>query len=366
MRFRRSGAILTLAALSAIVGLSEPPVQESQAAFPGTNGKIAFVRQVDPGWGEIFVMNLDGSNQVRISNDPGFDESPAWSADGSKLAFSRRPRGGGPADIWIMDADGANQTNVTNSGNNNETLPSWSPKGDRLVFAADSTLKVIALADSAVTDLGVSGQSPAWSADGGRIAFSDGGIPTLRVMNADGSNPVSIAEPHSTYHNPNWSPNGKALAVSGIGPLAGPVKVIDECGENGYLVPLPPSSSAWEAAWSPDGSKLVIGADNSLITLNVDGSGQQLIAGDVYFGGVDWQAIAETLPEPQPRPHTCTGLVATVTPSPLPETPPAPPILLPRPGGPAKDGSFAIVPVAAMLFAIVAVACAIALIQVRR
>ncbi len=54
---------------------------------------VAFVSQSD-GIGEIYVMDADGSNQVRLTNNTAFDGVPAWSPDGSKIAFASRRRDG--------------------------------------------------------------------------------------------------------------------------------------------------------------------------------------------------------------------------------------------------------------------------------
>src|SRR3954453_10718062 len=56
----------------------------AQAAFPGQNGKIAFVSFRD-GNEEIYTMNPDGSGQTRLTNNGSFDESPSFSPDGKKI-----------------------------------------------------------------------------------------------------------------------------------------------------------------------------------------------------------------------------------------------------------------------------------------
>src|SRR5438034_6011665 len=91
MRPVTSGAIVAILVLAAV--RLEDSRLNTEAAFPGSNGKIAFVRQLElaQGWGEIFVMDADGSNQTQISNHPGFDDWPRWSPDGTKIAFERRP-----------------------------------------------------------------------------------------------------------------------------------------------------------------------------------------------------------------------------------------------------------------------------------
>jgi len=74
----------------------------SSGSFPGTNGKIVFTSSRD-GNKEIYVMDADGSNQTRLTNDSAVDENPSWSADGNKIVFQSN-RTGSPQ-IFIMDKE---------------------------------------------------------------------------------------------------------------------------------------------------------------------------------------------------------------------------------------------------------------------
>ena len=112
-----------------------------EAAFPGANGKIVFVRAEGPGHNDIWTIDPDGSAEVNITNTPSVSEfHPSWSADGSQIAFMR----GGA--IWVMNQDGFGQhevvpaptnptcppgTSLSGSGLLN---PAWSPDGSKLVF----------------------------------------------------------------------------------------------------------------------------------------------------------------------------------------------------------------------------------------
>src|SRR5262249_48267674 len=113
--------------------------EELNAAFPGSNGLIAFQTDLDhvapvPGQGtfEIHVMNPDGSAPARLTTRGGSD--PAWPPDGTRIAFvSQRD---GNFEIYVMDADGSNQTRLTNRPTATDLMPAWSPDGARIAFAS--------------------------------------------------------------------------------------------------------------------------------------------------------------------------------------------------------------------------------------
>ena len=87
---------------------------------------------------EIYVMNADGSDLVRLTNALGSDVNPEWSPKGDRIAFESN-RTGRPQ-IWVMDADGGHQTQLTFFEAESDPLrvnvsnPTWSPKGDRIAF----------------------------------------------------------------------------------------------------------------------------------------------------------------------------------------------------------------------------------------
>ena len=73
-------------------------------------------------------MNANGTDQRNLTNDPDFDLSPAWSPDGTRIAFTsdRGPGVMGDNEVYVMNADGTDPRNLTNSPRE-DGFPAWSP-----------------------------------------------------------------------------------------------------------------------------------------------------------------------------------------------------------------------------------------------
>jgi Tol biopolymer transport system component len=153
----------------------------------------------NPDW-NIFIMNADGSKPVQLTNDLANELEPAWSPDSAKIAFVSDSNGKN-ADVYVMNADGSNITQLTNDSSN-EFGPSWSPDGTQIIFNSDHNgnvqLFIMNIDGSNLIQLTTDTSNSAygtWSPDGKRIIFEsdrDTGQANIYVMNADGSNVIQL------------------------------------------------------------------------------------------------------------------------------------------------------------------------------
>jgi len=164
---------------------------------------------MDCNW-EIYVMNADGTDQTRLTNNPTSDKGATWSPDGTKIAF-RSDRNGYPNfEIYVMNADGSNQTRLTNNSENDYDL-SWSSDGSKIVFCSDWEIYVMNADGSGKTNVSNSPAAdygPAWSSDGTKVLFQSNRGPNfdIYVVNADGSNLTNLTAMFADDYNPSWSP----------------------------------------------------------------------------------------------------------------------------------------------------------------
>lgn len=125
---------------SIVFGVLALNIEDLSATQKGSknsiDSKIVFVSNRD-GNAEIYIINPDGSGLTNLSNNPAHDHSPAWSPDGSKIAFRSR-RGEGFYNLYVMNADGSSEVRLTGLlvFDMQQQFPiSWSPDGTRVVIA---------------------------------------------------------------------------------------------------------------------------------------------------------------------------------------------------------------------------------------
>ncbi|MGD9695194.1 MAG: hypothetical protein AB7V42_05980 [Thermoleophilia bacterium] len=327
--------------------------QSASGALPGENGLVAFSSTRDGGPDQLYAMRPDGGAQARLVATPTAENAPAWSPDGSRLAFARTVPGETGADIWVMDADGTGATRLT-TGAADDTRPTWSPDGARIAFQSDEgrasqyydihSMSADGSGRVPLTSNGaglLSDTAPSWSA-GGRIAFSrvDYGAPgegRIHVMNGDGAALGDLTTP-TTGVEPDWSPDGTRIAFMDR-PAPGEdydVYVVNADGGGRQRLTTDPGRDHGPA-WSPDGTRIVFGSsradDDEIYVMGADGSGQtRLTTAPGFDHQPAWQPLAQPLPPAPPPPPAA------------PPPPPTPPFGSVFPGRAVRELRPAIVP----------------------
>jgi Tol biopolymer transport system component len=272
----------------------------SHAAFPGENGKIAFVSNRDGGPSDIWTIEADGTGLTRLTSTAQGNWGPRWSADGRKIAFERDYYVNNVLhqEAWRMNADGSGQTFVTVG-----TGPSWSPDGNKIVFARrgnDSEGGGVFVNDG-VTETkiapgGWDSVMPEWSPDGQKVVYTEatkGGSGYVYVVNADGTGNTQLTSTGNDYYG-TWSPDGTKIAFTN--PTFGPhdVWAMNANGSARSQLTFTPEDE-YLPAWSPDGQKLAFGSQdgagqNDILAMNADGTGIAHVTNDsASDSDPDWQ-----------------------------------------------------------------------------
>ena len=244
---------------------------------------------------DIHVMNADGSGLREVADDPALDRDPAWSPDGSKIAFVSNRDAPVDAtyansyDIYVTNADGTGEPIRITNQPGNESDPNWSPDGSKLLYVSTA-------------------DTPAFP--------NPGGDAEIYAMNPDGTGVSRLTDNTAFDSTPDWSPDGKGIALSSNRDGKRAIYKMNADGSGQTKIDyqahcidsqdpdLPRCMGDGYPVWSPDGTKIAFLRSirdwgqyyDVFSNMNPDGTG--LSRTNIYregVGGFDW-APKDTAP----------------------------------------------------------------------
>ena len=259
--------------------------------------RIAFVSQVGRGK-EIFVMDYDGERIKRLTNNGSLNLNPAWSPDGSEIAFLSY-RTGRP-ELVILSSSGDLRKAYPQQKGELNLAPEWSPDGKKIAFSGsrdgNSEIFVLRVSDGQLTRLTSNpalDTSPSWSPTAREIAFvSDrSGTPQIYLMDAEGTNVRRLTYEGSWNDLPAWSPKGDKIAYCSRLEGHFDLFVRDLATQQSTRLTQGPANNE-DPRWAPDGRHLVFASDRSgnydIYEMISDGSGVRRITQGGRSFNPDW------------------------------------------------------------------------------
>ena len=238
--FGNSGGDVFVVTAEDMERLVASPWTDDRASWSPDCSRIAFSSN-RPGDGSnynIWAVKADGANPVKLTDSPHVDLGPRWSPDGTRIALTRTVKDsskrltGAPwpaplsQEVYVINADGSGEIRLTD-GPGFKEFTAWSPNGKRMLlnvrqeWTEESWEIYVMNADGTdmknLSDRPGKDNNASWSPDGKLFVFEsirEDDTEDIYEMNADGSNVRRLSDDPSADMLPRWSPDGKLISFT--------------------------------------------------------------------------------------------------------------------------------------------------------
>lgn len=239
---------------------------------PAGGDRLAFTSNRDGDY-DIYVIDIDGSNLLQLTDNGDFDFDPGWSPDGNRIVYASSADG--DSEIMIMNADGSDPVQLTEN-DDRDADPVWSPDGQWIAFSSDRDgdfdLYVMRPDGNSVRQLTFNDRddySPTWSPDSQQISYyvsqnENPGTSELYVLSVfTAGAPQRLTNNEALDQWPDWSPDGEMLVFTSAQGFENGARglVLYELA-TGLMTQL--TETAYQdddPTWSPDGEWIAFDSD---------------------------------------------------------------------------------------------------------
>jgi Tol biopolymer transport system component len=217
MKYSVSLLLLLLLIASPVITAQTESNVGNNPVIQGNFQKIAFVSKRDGG-SEIYTINDNGAELKKITANKGDKSMPCWSPDGNRLFYLLKK--GSRYQLWTTNSAGDGQIKLADECMD-DYAPLWSPDSSKIVFSAKYQAKravfVVNSDGGGLARLSVIGSeafAPSWSRDGSKIMFLQRvkNDMSINLINPDGTGLQKIMKDSGTCLTPVWSPDGRKIA----------------------------------------------------------------------------------------------------------------------------------------------------------
>lgn len=278
---RAAGSLLALGAALLLASCGGSDKADAELVFVSTRDGDYAVYGVSAGGGEerrLTDADVDPSTPQGLF----FQTEPAWSPDGSTIAFASKRSG--TFDLYAMNADGSGTRRLT-STKDDDDQPTWSPDGERIAFTRGASGRIFVMgADGSgarrLTGEEVEESEPAWSPDGRSLAYSKkapgSSVRELWLVRPDGSQRRRLTKLGGVAQGPAWSPDGRRIVFSAnVGDDRFDIYTVGADGKDVRLVTS--GEDSFEPSWSPDGTTIAFSAGGAISAIDVETGEEQVL-----------------------------------------------------------------------------------------